>query len=228
MKNFLRSAALAAGVLLCVSASQAFADLELVSRQAEPDSWSETYNAVVGNSGLTAFDRFRVIIGNGITYEVSGTTYTISTPSRLEDLSGSASHYAIQDFVGSGGGTSTGWAQTFIDATPYGTFATASGNLNTGSGATLQFKIFFEGDQSDGTHYDLQFFNGGWSANEFVIGYEIKDIYDDQAYPSRPDGYERTAYRTLVPLPGSVWSGMALMGGLGLVLARRRRKSIVA
>ena len=231
MKSLMKGATLAAGAMICLAASQAFADLELVSRQEEPDSWSTTYAATVGNSGLTAFDRFRVTIQGPVSYTISGTTYNILTPTKLEDIN--PTHFAIQDFTASGGGTSAGWAQTFIAAPIASSLeGRAAGTANSTVGGTLQFKIFFEGLQTTGTHYNLDFFNGGaagvFSASNFVIGYEVKDIFNATLYPSRPDGYERTAYLTLVPLPGSAWSGLALMGGLGLVLARRRRNSVIA
>lgn len=227
MKSLMKGATLAAGAMICLAASQAFADLEVVSRQEEPDSWSTTYAATVGGSGLTAFDRFRVTILGPVSYTISGTTYNILTPTKLEDIN--PTHYAIQDFTGSGGGTAAGWAQTSI--TPpiaSSTYADAAGTVNSTVGGTLQYKIYFEGVQGTGTHYSMEFFNGGYSASNFVIGYEVKDIFNATLYPSRPDGYERTAYLTLVPLPGSAWSGLALMGGLGLVLARRRRNSVIA
>lgn len=226
MKSFLGSAALVAGALVCAAASEAFAGQELVSRQEEPYSWSHTYIATVGSDSLSAFDRIELTMGPAVNYTISGQNYNIAAPSKFEDISGfpTFSHKAIQDFTGLFGGTSVGWGQTFIDSVPLGNNVIATGNQNSGAGSALLFKIYFEKLEKDGTHYFMNFFNGA----NFVVGYEIKDITDPVLYPNRPNGYEQTNYLTLVPLPGSAWSGLALMGGLGFMLARRRRNALIA
>lgn len=221
MKNRSWAAAFALGALLCLSAGEAFAGLQRVSQDDAPESWFINFSAQLQGSGLNSpFNNMRVMIGAPVTYTINSQTYTISNPSLLEDISGSGGHKAIQDFSIINPPASSTWAQTAINATPGGTNALAAGNSFSTSGQILNFNIYFQGAQTDGTHFFLEFYNG----TTFVTGYEIKDLL--AVGTAHPDGFEQTNYSTsqLVPLPSAaLMGGLALLAGMGAFAARRRR-----
>ena len=89
MRKFGTLAATAAAMLLCLSASQAFAGLSLTNTgSATGNSFSESYTAN-GNSQLdtdgVTFDNIKVIFLSGNTTFQNGGTFNITQPQQFED-----------------------------------------------------------------------------------------------------------------------------------------------
>lgn len=220
-KHPCRTAVLTLGAVLGICASQAFADLVREDQGDVPDSWFINFSAQLGSSGLnSSFDNIRAYIGSAVTYTINSQTYTISAPTLFEDISSSGGHKAIQDFSIINPGATSTWGQSSINSTPGATQLTASGNSFSSTSQILNFNLYFQGAQTDGTHFFLEFWNG----NTFVTGYEIKDIVVNGS--AHPDGYERTTYSQAlsVPLPSSAWlGGVAMLCGMGGLFIRSRR-----
>lgn len=221
MRHHFTAAIIALGGVLGLSATQAFAGLERLAQDDVPESWFINFSAQLGSSGLTSsFDNIRAFIGAPVTYTINSQTYTITTPSKFEDISSGGGHKAIQDFSIFNPPAVSTWSQTTIDATPAGTLITANGNSYSNNGQILNFNLFFTGAQTDGTHFFLEFYSG----STFITGYEIKDILVPGT--AHPDGFEQTNYSQsqAVPLPSTVWmGGLLLIGGTGGLMLRRRR-----
>lgn len=222
-KTHYRSAVLAIAAAIGLSASSAFAGVERLDQDDVPDSWYINFSAQLGSSGLTSsFDNIKAFVAGPTTYTINSQTYTVSDPSLFEDISASGGHKAIEGFSIINPDATSTWAQTSISSTPYGSQVTAAGNAFTTSGQVLNFNLYFEGAQTDGSHFFLEFYNG----TTFVAGYEIKDLLVPGT--AHPDGYEQTNYTlapaSVVPLPSSAWmGGLVLIGGLGGLMYRRRR-----
>jgi hypothetical protein len=225
MKFNFRAAALAVGALLCFSASQAFAGLSLVSSGPTTASWQQTWT--VNQSGGIGnvqgpFDKIVATTAGNVTFTVSAGTFTIANQSLFEDLSSTAGHKAWTNFSSTSG--SPTWAQSSIGspATAAST-TTATGNKVLGSGNlpnltfTLNFTGFEQavtgGTDTYGAHYFLDFFNG----TSLVSRYEVKDIIN----ASGVQGTEIT--QVPVPVPASLWAGLATFVGMGAFAFGRRR-----
>jgi hypothetical protein len=218
-----KSAVIALAAAVCLSAAPAFAGIERLDQDDVPESWFINFSAQLGGSGLSSsFDNIKAFTSSATTYTINSQTYSITAPSKFEDISSSGGHKAIEGFSIVNPNTTSTWAQTSINSTPGGTLITASGNSFTGTGTTLNFNLYFEGSQTDGAHFFLEFYKG----TTFVTGYEIKDLLVTGSL--HPDGFEQTNYSqapvSAVPLPSSAWmGGLALIGGIGGLMFRRRR-----
>ena len=184
MRKIKTLAASAAALLLCFSASQAFAGLQLVSTGTS-QSW--TMNWVVNQSGgignVTApFNKIvATVIPGSVTYTVSSNSATITNPSDFEDLSNPANgsgHQAWTNFTAGSGFTQTSPVQPlnkFVSTT-----TATSATLRDPSANPLAFTLNFTGletmasnaDGTNGAHYFIDFFNN----TTLVSRYEIKDV----------------------------------------------------
>jgi LPXTG-motif cell wall-anchored protein len=232
MRKFTLWAASAAALLLSVSASEAFAGLSVVG-YSSGNSWGTTWTvngAGIGNV-QAPFNRIVATNAGAISYTIQATgNFNISNPSLFEDLGTGGAHLAWGGFSGGAGA----WAQT--NPVP----SAAAANLNSteaGGGVTnpntqpLTFTLFFTGirgedadaSTTNGAHYYLDFYNG----STFITRYEIKDILRSDAGGGTTQGTEIT--QLAVPLPTAAWAGLALLGGMGVFLVKRRRdRSILA
>jgi LPXTG-motif cell wall-anchored protein len=233
----------AAALLLCLSASEAFAGLSVVGR-GKSQSWSITFvvNSVGGIGNVTApFNRIVISIAGATTYTVTSGTFSIGAPaaagslppnsnngtagSIIEDLGSSGAHHAF-------GNLTNGWTQTSPSATGVGlTSAEISGQtiLGAGNPGSQTFTVFFTGDEhtgvnattdTHGAHFFVSFFNG----SSLDTQYEIKDIIQGGTTGGTQGTEITQTFAALVPLPKSSWAGLAMLGGMGLFFVSRRRK----
>lgn len=234
-----------AAALMFSAASQAQAGIDLgFVGDVEGGSFRMDFTASSTSSDTAnnqVFDEIRGVILGPVAFTVTAGTFVVNPPARFEadgaqSGNGSGDHPGIAGFNydedNDGAPTgANGWAQTAFtpnDVGPGATFLAdevraASAN-EVGVGDSLAFSFWFEKNLTDGTHFFIEFYNNG----VFVTGYEIKRKDGSLTNPLAR-GFESVNFTTpFVPLPASVWSGMALMGGLGLMLARRRRNAIIA
>lgn len=228
MKYTFRTAAMAAAALMCITASQAFAGLSLVSAGAVPASWQNTWtvNQTGGIGNVTGpFNKIVATTAGNVTYTVTAGTFSIVNQSLFEDLGG-APHNAWGTFT-STSGTPT-WSQFSSNGGATSTTTTATGNtvLGTGNLPNLTFTLFLTGFEQTvtggtntyGAHYFLDFFNN----TTLVSRYEIKDIIN-------AGGIQGTEITQIpVPLPPSVWAGITMLAGMAaFAVARRRNRSVL-
>jgi LPXTG-motif cell wall-anchored protein len=223
--------------LVAASATGAFADLNLqiTGGQQVPNSFDITLAAIVVNGNLATgpFNQIRAYqLGVTTLTNVNG-TFNIGSV-RFEDFSEfpvvppDDTHRAIQSFVwvdGSNGIMGNTWAQTVPVPPALGTTTLtneirAAGNLIPMGpgvvGGILGFSIFFEGDISNGTHFQIEF----WNNNSFVGAYDVRYILRN-GQTLADSAFSPVA--TPIPLPPAVWSGLAMMAGFGVFLTKRRR-----
>lgn len=226
-----------AAALLLSAATQAQAGIDLTfNGDEEGNSFRMDFSAspTSGDTAVSsAFNNIKAGWLTGVSFTVTAGTFNITNSGRFEDNgSGNtlAAHDAIVGFAYDAGndGSPTGangWAQSSFTPGPvFGTEVRGASVNTVNAGDRLDFGLWFENDLTDGTHFFVEFYNG----NVFVTGYEIKRK-DGSTTSGTARGFESVNYTSpFVPLPGSVWSGLALMGGLGFMLARRRRNSIIA
>jgi hypothetical protein len=237
MRKTLRAAALAAGALLCLTASQAFAGLTLRGVQ-DGGSWFVGYDIDVSTFAGLTFNKIEVTIDNGnpmtfnppapaspTTFGTGGSAATTSVfeasdtdsvlggtqVQRFADdsiISGAATQKGtFPDFQNSIGGHHATWSESHL-GTSSSTFATATG------GATnyLTFWLHLTGEPTDGTRYRLTVYS------------DATVIATGQAYyKAQPTAIDAFQELNVVPLPASVWAGLATLGGMGLLLVQRRR-----
>ncbi len=232
MRKFKTWAASAAALLLCFSASQAFAGLSLVSTQNIANSWQMVFTAnaagQIGNipSGFTSI--VATIVPGSYTYTVSPhPTVTIASPSPFEDLGTSGSNHDAWNGINGdlhNGFSNSSWAQVSSNGGAASTQTKSSGNqINAfagGSGNTsLTFTLDFAGNNTDGSHFFLDFLN---SAGQSIARYSVAQIYDNNQQV-----LELT--QVGVPLPPAIWGGLAMFAGMGVFLVKRRRdRSLLA
>jgi len=227
MKKALALSATAAVAVLALSAGSAFADLSFVGGQNIPNSFQLDFTAVVnaGQTATAAFDRFTVTVLGNVSYTVSSGSYVITSPQLLEEFAPTHNQIGLFDHFENGNVLShgtDGWVQTAIPANGTNTSASAQGNpvpgvINSGNSNRLSFSVFFAGTISQGTHFQIVFFNG----TAPITGYEVKYQVGNQAGVTTAEGYEQTNFA--VPLPSAAWMGLAMFGGLGAFMAKRRR-----
>jgi LPXTG-motif cell wall-anchored protein len=230
MRKFTLWAASAAALLLSASASEAFAGISVVG-YSTGNSWGTTWTvngAGIGNV-QSPFTRIVATNAGAINYTIQATgNFSISNPSLFEDLGTSGAHLAWGNFSNGTWGQSTpapSAAAANLSATE------ASGNSINPNVTPLTFTLFFTGDRHQnwpgastyGAHYFLDFYNGA----TFITRYEVKDILRDDGGGNYTQGTEIT--QLVVPLPTAAWAGLALLGGMGAFLVKRRRdRSILA
>ena len=218
MKKSIVAAALAAVGFVAAASGNAFADLQFVGAQNIPDSFTMTFVVNGGSISTPPFDKIVLTLQNNTTYTVTGQTFILSNRQPFEDI---GAHDVFTSFVGG-----SGWAQTLPVGTPGAvSAATATGSTIT-SPSTLIFTVNFGdgsggGQMSDGTHFLMDFYLG----NTFRTGYEVKFKLGSTS-DSSLQGTEIVNYNA-IPLPPAVWSGLAMMAGLGVFLAKRRSNSKV-
>lgn len=235
MKFNFRAATLAVGALLCLTASQAFAGLTLVSTGPSSASWVNTWtvNQTGGIGNVTGpFNKIVATNAGAVTFTVTAGTFTISNPSLFEDNTpGLGTHQAWTSFSSTSGSVGT-WAQSSISspATAAQT-TTATGNKTVLGGGTnlanLTFtlnltgfeQIVTSGTDTYGAHYYLDFFNN----TTLVSRYEVKDVIS-------VGGIQGTEITQIpVPVPASLWAGLAMFVGMGaFAFTRRRNRNILA
>lgn len=227
MKKSWRAAVLAAGALMCFSASQAFAGLTWNSNQLG-GSWFASYTIDLQGTGLT-INRIEVTIVNGSDmqfgppsnqlYPAGGTTATTNVFSQAitsGDHPGGNDVYSFADNTPPGadfGGTNaTGWHEDRTVNTT--TFAVATG----GNSPFLTFVLHLDNPAQDGSgvpnqgvRFQVRAFNG-----TTLIG-------SGQAWNKGSGNSDHQEEFNIVPLPPSVWAGLATLGGMGLLLVQRRR-----
>jgi LPXTG-motif cell wall-anchored protein len=225
-----RTAILTLGAVLGLSATQAFAGLSLVGTGTSA-SWTMqwTVNSAGGIGNVSGpFTKIVATTAGAVTYTVTAGTFTVSNPSLFEDLGSGGVHRAWSGF------SHSSWAQSVPTGSGAAnvTTTTAVGNQVLGSGglASLTFTLNFTGledmtsnsDGTNGAHYFLDFFN---ASGTLVSQYEIKDIINTSGI----QGTEITqtvgapTQTSAVPLPTSAWAGLAMLGGMGVFLVKRRR-----
>jgi len=225
-----RTAVLALGVVLALSATEAFAGLTLAGTGTSASwtmQWTVNNAGGIGNVGAP-FTKIVATVQGAVTYTVTAGTFTINNPSSFEDLGSAGVHRAWSGF------SNSSWAQTIPSGSGASnvTTTTSTGNQVLGSGglSSLTFTLNFTGlenmnsnsDGTNGAHYFLDFFN---ASNTLVSRYEIKDVIDS----SGVQGTEITqviggSQQTIaVPLPASVWAGLTMLGGMGVFFVKRRR-----
>jgi hypothetical protein len=203
MRKFKTWAASAAALLLCFSASEAFAGLSLVGTGTS-QSWfmTLTANQTGGIGNVTSpFNRIVVTIGGATTYTVSAGTFSIGAPaaagglpvnssggtagSILEDLTGGGAHRALKDGTSTTSTGGNGWTQTnpasLGSAAGLTTAELSGATVNPGSGGSETFTLFFTGNEhsvvnSTTDTHGAHFFVDFFNGSSFVTRYEIKDI----------------------------------------------------
>jgi len=231
-KNTLRGL-VASTALLAASATGAFADisLEISGGQQVPHSFMINLAAIVtgGNLATGPFNNIRVFQqGPAILNDINGSFNIASV--RFEDFTDvmvpANTHRMIQNFtwvtdVGMGPVILPNtWTQTSplvppVSGAAFATNIRADGNTVTDPGI-LSFKLFFEGDISNGTHFQIEF----WNNNTFAAAYDVKYILRNGQ--TLADSEFAPTF-TPIPLPPAVWSGLAMMAGFGAFLTKRRR-----
>ena len=213
--------AVALGVVgLASLTSSAFAGIDLVNTgSVSGDSFREDFTASSTSSGTNTngytFDNIRVYKGGAVTFTTTDATYNISSPQDFEDNGSgntSGNHDGIAGFIYDGGGANS-WAQATFSTT----YMTATGGAVAPT-HSLSFSLWFAGDETDGGHAYIEFWNG----STFQTGWEYK-VKTGSTIPDGSRGVELHNYSTAVPLPSAAWSGLALLAGLGGYLVRRRR-----
>jgi LPXTG-motif cell wall-anchored protein len=221
MKHPLRAAALAAGALLCFSASRAFADLQFVEF-IDGDS----FQAVMSEFGHGTINNLKAKIA-------------ADSPNVFIDESGGGGDPAFLEV------SSHGWSQTSLNGP--GTFLKAGGTAfaptagtplsfalnftgspdatgfhdpNGGATSTFPYDWDFGDPLNGGTHFFIEFYHG----SSFKIGYEVYAFrYVDTAGQTEDYFHAATYHAPVVPLPAAVWSGLAMLGLGGVFVVRRRR-----
>ncbi len=220
-----RTAILALGAVLGLSATEAFAGLSLVSTGTSHSwtmQWTVNNAGGIGNVGAP-FTKIVAAVQSAVTYTITAGSFTISAPSNFEDLGSAGAHRAWSGF------SDSSWAQTVPSGSGASnvTTTTATGNQVLGSGglSSLTFTLNFTGlenmntnaDGTNGAHYILDFFNSGGT---LVSRYEVKDIFNT----SGVQGTEITqVISSAVPLPSSLWAAMSMLVGMGAFFVKRRR-----
>jgi hypothetical protein len=186
--------AAAAAVLLCFSASEAFAGFTPVGSPTLDHSWIQSFVADTNIATQGAFDRIEITIQSG-----SG--------SDLEDP-------AATTFTNFNGTTNGSWSQSgasfnahgtgFLNANVTGTTSSLSTNPNDVGTADdqyyLRMNLHFTNFPQNGVHFIARLFNG-------TTLVESDDVL----------------IAATVPLPASVWTGLAMFAGMGAFLVKRRR-----
>ena len=221
--------------LLAASATGAFADLSLqiTGGQQVPHSFDITLAAIVTNGNLATgpFNNIKLFqLAPTTLTDVNGTFNIGTTPfeSFNDVIPPDDSHLSIQGFQwvdGSNGVMANTWAQTF-PAAPAPAVTSTSGEVRAAGnliplgpgvvGGVLGFSVFFAGDISNGTHFQIEF----WNNNVFVGAYDVRYLLRN-GQTLADSAFAPTA--TPIPLPPAVWSGLAMMAGFGAFLTKRRR-----
>ena len=230
MRMFKKLAASAAALLLCFSATEAFAGLSMTGTGTS-GSWfmDFTVNQAGGIGNVTGgFTKMvATVVPGAVNYTVSSNTGIITNPSLFEDnKAGGGGHDVWNDATsGTNNFAASGWAQTIPVAGATGNVltSTATGALVLGGGlSSLSFRLNFTGnenlvanaDGTNGAHFFIDFFNAG---NQLVSRYEIKNVINSASIQVT----EIT--QVPVPLPSAAWAGIAMLGGMGVFFAKRRR-----
>ena len=195
MKKSTLAGVVASAALLALSASGAFADLLFVSAES---SGSFTL-AMQVNEGT--FNNLKISVPSAFSHVtfpvVVGGSPTFS--GRLEAVPGPT--FASPE---AGWGTYTLVGDDDLSA---------SGTSFTATNANLfDFSLMFDNDITDGATFDIVFFNDTNGVKAYHVSY-----YEDGGL----DRFGIVEYA--VPLPPAVWSGLAMMAGFGVFLAKRRR-----
>lgn len=230
MKSTWKKVTLGCAALVCASATQAFAgiDLELVGEK-EGGSFALSFVAK-GNDASTpvssSFNKIKAFLGGPVTFTVTAGTFQITNAGNFEDDPGYP-HDGMDGFVHSATGTANGWATTVF--TPGPTTASYMEATGTTVGATagplqsLAFDVWWDHELTDGAHVFLEF----WNSDTFVTGWEVKRK-NGSTVSATAIGSEFVNYTTPIPLPPAVWSGLGVLGGMGFLLARKRRNRTLA
>lgn len=228
MKHPLRAAALAAGALLCLSASQAFADLEFITAE-DGGSWFASYR--LGTGAFHTYDEIRINIDHSLVMFNRGTTGQDLNGDGYDD--GTASDFNTPAFVESGNrdfayespgnhpaGPATVWHQFGPNT---GSDATAKGDVTDNMRFWMHLgtgPFGFPQTRAAGVRFTLDAYRGGIH------------VATGQAYAklqTRADGttfVDEFSSLTLMPVPAALWTGLPMLGGVILLVRRNKRRTL--
>jgi hypothetical protein len=197
-KHFWNMTAVVAVAVVGALAQSARADIQAVGYAEEGGSWNQNFSIKNVNNNSTKFDEMRLTM-----------TPESGYISILEGATGTITQFVDPDSLS----TLSNWAQNgnafnaSSDSKGNSGFLQVNAKDSTSADITqIQFKLHFTADASDGASFKV-------------------DLYRDGSLV----GTEFITYRgTVIPLPPAAWSGLALLGGLGFMMARKRRSQILA
>jgi len=218
MKHPFRAAALAASALLCFSASQAFAGLELVGYE-EGGSWFLGYRIDM-TATSTQFDKIEVSINNGLTMVFPsvtiGTTGAVATSSNFSPSVNGFEDSGSRTFWSGPYGSSTdepSWAQQGLNSS---THAIAAGNalddltfwVHLGTSTPNQ-------NPSHGTRFLLDLYLNNAQVAHGQVWFKAANT---------GIGTDSLTSLSLVPVPAALWTGLPMLGGMILLIRRKKSR----
>ena len=221
MRKFGTLVATAAAALVCFANSNAFADLIFV-RATETGSYEldlALNNGTFNNLHVTVPAAF-----SGIGFpQIQGGTPTFSgqlEPSAVTTPVNSTFSVPLDNVAAVSEEEAAGWGGAGNYTLTGTTDLVASGGTFAASSSTpFDFGLKFGNTISDGTTFDIVFRNG----TQFVRGFHVS-YYKEGGIT----GVDRLALvEFVIPTPSAAWAGLAMLGGMGAFLVKRRRNRVV-
>ena len=215
MKNF-KAAALAAGALLVFTAGSAFANTI---------TYTQTGALIVGGSWSgagTALDTFSLGTPNGnVKWNKGVFTRTGGNDFFEVGVAGSAQGIG-RIFIGGAGTAGTQFSSSDGGSVSEAAGSTAtSGTINnTALATTVGYRLVMAGAGTGGEtiSYRVDLFNG---ATQVAVAFVTSTVNTDHTVTTT------TTISDVIPVPPAVWTGIAMLGGM-MLLVRRRNRRILA
>ena len=205
-----KSAILAAGAFLAFSASAAFADTityTITSPLITGNSWA---SAASLNTFSLGIPNGNVVYNKAVFTHISGSTFEVGIAGSVQGLS-----KVFQGGTGTGGNQFTANAGTWTEGA--GSTST-SATTNNGSTATqLGYVLWLNGAGATGdtSFYKVDFFNG---STQVALGFVRSTVTSENQVDTV------VQITNNIPVPPAVWTGVAMLGGMMLLVRRRNRR----
>lgn len=227
MKHPLRAAAISAGALLCLSASQAFAELDFVAAE-DGGSWFLSYTLTT--NATHQFSRIEVTIANGTVMTFGSETRGVGA----QDLNfdgrpdGTSSNFFTHDAFAVIGTPASNLTRDFSDPSwseeqvpnNTSTFGVATGNPTP----SLTYWLYLGSpvqNRTSGTRYTIAAYNS--VGHLIATGQALYKQYTSGGVVVAVDEFSSVQ---LLPVPAALWTGLPMLGGMILFIRRRKNQAL--